>query len=292
VTGRLVITDGRPARNFWVLLSTQDVTDVYTIHEPTYFVRTDSDGRFALPGIPPAWAPGTTTPGTYTLYIFAADGSVTDQYKQAGIAPAGKKLDLGTVSWTPTPRTTFLWQIGRSDRTGGEFALATLSPVKPAPRSYEKPSQIPGTLDFTIGSSWEPSDWYYAQTQGGTWTITFPVKHQPTGTGYLTVSSSLQSGSRPTVLVNGQPVTGSLTSNNDSTIGRQADRSGYHRKAVLTFPASVLVVGQNTVTLTRGPGAAGGNGIGWDTLVLEADESSAPGPAQLEASLATIRPHK
>jgi len=289
VIGRLVITDGRPARNFWVLLSTQNVTDVYTIHEPTYFVRTDTDGRFTLPGVPPAWAPGTTTTGTYTMYIFAADGSVTDQYKQSGIVVTGEKQDLGTISWTPTQRTTFLWQIGRSDRTGGEFALATLSPVKPAPRSYEKPSLIPGTLDFTIGSSWEPRDWYYAQTQAGTWTIKFRVKRQMTGTGYLTVSSSLQSGSRPTVLVNGQPLTGSLPANNDSTIGRQADRSGYHRKAVLTFPASVLVKGENTITLTRGTGAAGGNGMGWDTLVLEADENTAPGAAQLGASLGLVQ---
>jgi rhamnogalacturonan endolyase len=289
VTGRLEITDGRPARNFWVLLSTQEVTDVYTIHEPTYFVRTDADGRFSLPGIPPAWVPGTSTPGTYTLYVFAADGSVTDQYKRTGITVRGAQQDLGTISWTPTQRTTFLWQIGRSDRTGGEFALATLSPVRPAPRAYEKPSLIPGTLDFTIGSSWEPMDWYYAQTQGGTWTIRFPVQRPMTGTGYLTVSSSLQSGSPPTILVNGQAVTGSLPANNDSTIGRQADRSGYYRKAVLTFPASLLVVGDNTVTLTRGAGAAGGNGMGWDTLVLEADESSAPEAAGLSASVAMVQ---
>jgi len=289
VTGRLEITDGRPARNFWVLLSTQDVPDVYTIHEPTYFVRTDADGRFSLPGIPPAWVPGTSTPGTYTLYVFAADGSVTDQYKRTGITVSGAQQDLGMISWTPTQRTRFLWQIGRSDRTGGEFALATLSPVRPAPRAYEKPSLIPGTLDFTIGSSWEPKDWYYAQTQGGTWTIRFPVQRPMNGTGYLTVSSSLQSGSRPTILVNGQAVTGSLPANNDSTIGRQADRSGYYRKGVLTFPTSLLVVGDNTVTPPRGAGAAGGNGMGWDTLVLEADESSAAGAAGLSASVAMVQ---
>ncbi|HSN11407.1 MAG TPA: polysaccharide lyase family protein, partial [Propionibacteriaceae bacterium] len=289
VTGRLEITDGRPAGNFWVLLSTQDVTDVYTIHEPTYFVRTDADGRFSLPGIPPAWAPGTSTPGTYTLYVFPADGSVTDQYKRTGITVSGATQDLGTISWTPTQRTTFLWQIGRSDRTGGEYALAALSPVRPAPRAYEKPSLIPGTLDFMIGAGWEPKDWYYAQTQPGTWTIRFPVQRPMMGTGYLTVSSSLQSGSRPTILVNGQPVTGSLPANNDSTIGRQADRSGYFRQAVLTFPASLLVVGENTVTLTRGAGSAVGSGMGWDTLVLEADETTAPGAAGLSASVAMVQ---
>jgi hypothetical protein len=38
VTGRLRIADERPPGGYWVLLSTQDATDVFAIHEPTYFV--------------------------------------------------------------------------------------------------------------------------------------------------------------------------------------------------------------------------------------------------------------
>ena len=101
VTGRLRLTDGHPAGGFWVVLSTQTVSDVYTIHEPTYFVQTDADGNFRLPGIPPAWQPGTTEPGTYTLYAFAADGSVTDQYVQTGITVRGRALNLHAL---PPPR--------------------------------------------------------------------------------------------------------------------------------------------------------------------------------------------
>jgi rhamnogalacturonan endolyase len=290
VTGRLTLADGRPADGFWVLLSTQVATDVYTIHEPTYFVKTDAEGRFTLPGIPPAWQIGGTQPGTYTLYAFASKGSVTDQYQQTGITVSGRKQDLGTITWAPTNRTTFLWQIGRADRTTGEFALATKSPVDPEPRSYEKPSQVPGDLTFTVGRSWEPTDWYYAQTQGGTWTTSFTLDRAYTGTAYLTVSTALQSGGRPTVAVNGDTtvITGSLPGNNDSTIGRQADRSGFPRLAVLSFPASALVVGENTVTLTRGAGAPGGNGLGWDTLLLEVDEDTAPPPAKLSGSAALI----
>jgi rhamnogalacturonan endolyase len=288
VTGKLKLADGRPADGFWVLLSTQVATDVYPIHEPTYFVKTDADGDFTLPGIPPAWQIGTSDPGTYTLYAFASKGSVTDQYQQTGITVGGRKQDLGTITWAPTNRTTFLWQIGRADRTTAEFALATRSPVHSEPRSYEKPAEVPGTLDFTIGESWEPTDWYYAQTQGGTWTTTFTLDRAYTGTAYLTVSTAMQQGSQPTVAVNGSSavITGSLPANNDSTIARQADRSGYPRLAVLTFPASALVVGTNTVTLTRGAGAAGGNGLGWDTLLLEVDEDTAPPAARLSGSAA------
>jgi rhamnogalacturonan endolyase len=283
VTGQLQIADGRPADGFWVVLSTQNVTDVYTIHEPTYFVKTDADGHFSLPGIPPAWAPGTTNPGSYNLYIFAGKGSITDQYKQTGIVVSGSTTDLGTITWEPTNRTTFLWQIGKADRTGGEFALATNPANGSNPRSYEKPSQVPGNLNFVIGSSWEPQDWYYAQTNAGTWTITFNLDRAYTGTAFLTVSTSLQQGNRPTVAVNGTTagITGTLPNNNDSTIARQADRSGYPRLATLSFPASLLQAGTNTVTLTRGAGSAAGNGLGWDTFVMEVDETSASSPAQL-----------
>jgi len=281
VRGRLRIADGRPADGLWVLLSTQSVTDVYTIHEPTCFVRTDADGFFSLPGIPPAWAPGTTVPGTYTLYAFAGRGSITDQLVQPGIEVHGGVQDLGTVTWSPPNRTSFLWQIGRADRTGGEFALAARPADQSNPRAYEKPSQVPGDLTFVVGSSWEPEGWYYAQTNAGTWTVRFHVARPYTGTVFLTVSSSMQQGSPPAVALNGVSPTGALPGNNDSTIARQADRSGRPRLATLTFPASSLQEGVNTLTLTRGPGTPAGNGLGWDTLVMEVDESEAPPPARL-----------
>ncbi len=288
VTGRLKSTDGRPAGGHWIVLSTQNVTDVYTIHEPTYFVRTDADGNFRLPGIPPAWQPGTNTPGAYTLYAFSGRGSRTDQYVQPGIVVRGSHQNLGEIRWTPAEHGTFLWQIGRADRTSGEFALATKSPAVPMPRAYEKPAQIPGTLTFTVGTDWEPEGWYYAQTNPGVWTVSFTLARAYTGTAYLTVSTAMQQGGRPTVAVNGDSadITGSLPANNDSTIARQADRSGFPRVATLSFPASLLVVGANTVTFTHGSASAAGTGPGWDTLVLEVDEGAVAPRAQLAAHTA------
>ncbi|MEV0598960.1 polysaccharide lyase family protein [Streptomyces sp. NPDC050315] len=80
-------------------------------------------------------------------------------------SPRGAEYDLGDIAWTPTQRSTFLWQIGRADRTGGEYALATRSPARPRPRGYGKPARVPDDLTFTIGTDWEPEDWYYAQTE-------------------------------------------------------------------------------------------------------------------------------
>jgi rhamnogalacturonan endolyase len=287
VTGRVRLTDGRPAANFHVILSTQISTDVFPIAEPTYFVKTDQDGRFRLPGIPPAWRPGSTQAGSYTLYVQPADGSVTDLYTRTGLVVQGRQQDLGEIVWTPSTHGTFLWQLGRSDRMGGEYALAALSPVRPMPREYEKPALIPGDLTFTIGDNWEPTDWYYAQTNPGTWTIRFRLDRAYQGTAYLTVATSMQQRGAPTVAVNGNTaaVTGTLPNNNDSTIARQADRSGYPRTAVLTFPATLLISGNNEITLTHGPATAAGTGLGWDTFVLEVDEGRAPSPARLSATI-------
>jgi rhamnogalacturonan endolyase len=290
VTGKLRIADGRPAGGHWVLLCTQNGNDVFALHEPTYFVKTAEDGSFSLPGIPPAWQPGTRTPGTYNLYIWAAEGSVTDQFKQTGITISGATQDLGEIVWAPTNHTTFLWQIGGADRKGGEFALATDPTTFANPRSFEKPSTVPATLTFTVGESWEPRDWYYAQANPGTWTVSFTLDRAPTGTAFLTASSSMQGGNRPTVAVNGSTtgITGSLPNNNDSTIARQADRSGFPRVATLSFPASRLALGTNTITFTRGAGTAEGTGLGWDTLLLEVDEDAAPSAAQLSGRVVSV----
>ena len=271
VSGRLQIADGRPADNMWAVLSPQDVAEVYTIHEPTYFVKTDANGRFTLPGIPA---------GTYSLYVFSAKGSITGQFKQAGIAISGTTQDLGTLVWTPTKYSTFLWQIGAADRMGGEFNLATRPDDMSNPRSYEKPTLIPANLIFAIGSSWEPQDWYYAQTNSGTWTVKFNLDRTYTGTAFLTVSSSMQQGGTPVVAINGSSsgLSGSLPSGNDSTIARQADRSGRPLVSTVSFPASRLVVGANTITFTKG---ASGSGFGWDTVLLEVNETTAPAPARL-----------
>jgi rhamnogalacturonan endolyase len=288
VSGRVTLRDGRAADGLWVLLSTQDSETVFTIKEATYFVRTGADGWFELPGIPPAWAPGSTTPSTYTMYVFSAEGSATQQYKQAGVDIHGRRQDLGTIVWDVAGPSTFLWQIGDASRTGAEFALATKPFIYESPRSYEKPSQVPADLDFSIGHSWEPKDWYYAQTRAGTWTVTFELDRGYAGTGVLTVSTSMQQGGTPTVLVNGvgDGIIGVVPTANDSTLSRQADRSGYPRLATLTLPAQLLQKGTNSIAFTRG---ASGSGIGWDTVVLEVDESSRPAHARLHAALSAVR---
>ena len=65
----------------------------------------------------------------------------------------------------------------------------------------------------------------------------------------------MQQRGAPTVAVNGNTagITGTLPNNNDSTIARQADRSGYPRTAVLTFPGKPA--GSRRATRSRSPTA-------------------------------------
>ena len=260
VTGTVAISDGRSAANLWAILSVQRATDIYVVHEATRFVLTDADGAFAITGVPP---------GSYVLYLQAAGGNITDLYVSPGTfsVPADAPVvDIGTVTWTPSDagRTT-LWQIGVADRTGGEFALGR------APRGWFLPGLVPGDLTFTIGESKESESWFYAQTEKGTWTVAFTLPAEQSGTAFLTISASLTDGDSPTVAVNGDAsgISGAVPSGTDSTLSRQAVRSGFPRASTLTFDAARLKAGANTITFTRA-GAAGNNtGLGYDVVKLQ-----------------------
>lgn len=282
VTGRITVTDGRPGADLYVLLSEVVADDVYTIKQPTYFVVSQgAEGSFTLPGIPP---------GTYSLYVFSKAGSIVDQTRVDGVVVAGPVTDLGEVKVTPSDAGfTHVWQVGTADGKGGEFALGS------AARSYTLPNQVPGDLTFTVGSSHEPTDWYYAQTAPGTWTVAFNLPRAYTGTAYLTVSASLTQGSSPTLRVNGgaSGITGRMPSGTDSSLSRQAVRSGYAKQATFTFDAGALLrAGDNTITFKR-DGSAGASGLGWDTVVLTIDEggnAAREPPPALNVS-AVLAPH-
>ena len=263
VTGRVAVSDGRSAASLWVVLSTQRAADVYAIHEPTRFVLTDARGEFLIPGVPP---------GDYVLYLQAAAGSIAGTYASPGtiaVAAGAARVDVGVVAWAPPDAgRRLLWQIGEVDRTGGEFALAR------EPRAWELPGRVPGDLTFTVGES-EDSDWFYAQTQAGTWTVRFSLPAAQAGTAFLTVSASLTDGFSPTVAVNGDAtgICGAVPAGTDSTLSRQAVRSGFPKVATLTFDAARLQAGENTVTFSRAaaPGGSNDTGMGYDSIILQVE---------------------
>ena len=75
---------------------------------------------------------------------------------------------------------------------------------------------------------------------------------------------------------------------NDGALARQAVRSGWPETSTLTFDASLLVAGANTVTFTR-TGTAGANGLGYDCVVLSIDTNAAPAATAAAAAESSMQ---
>ena len=95
------------------------------------------------------------------------------------------------------------------------------------------------------------------------------------GTAHLTVAASMRGNNNPRVAVNGATsgISGTTPTGSDGAMARQAQRSGIPQSSTLTFDASMLTAGENTIAFTRG-GTAGSNGMGYDVVVLSIDESA------------------
>jgi hypothetical protein len=224
-----------------------------------FYVKADASGKFTLPAV---------RPGTYTLYAWQTQGSVTQSFARDGIEVKGDTLDLGVVEWDAPYHPNLVFQVGKADRMAGEFKLGS------APRSNQLVNQIPDDLTFTIGQSKESQDWYYAQhgpagAKGSTWNIAFTVAKVPAGNAYLTIPVAGGPGD-VSVLVNGLEV-GKVTHGDDASVRRAANRSGAYARFEFTFPAATLKAGANIVSLHTNRPSGNNNGIMYDTIVLETD---------------------
>ncbi len=277
VTGTLQLADGRPAAGSMVTLA-QPGGDVYAQGaDYIFYAQADANGHFSIPNV---------RPNTYSLYAYSTGGSigdVTDQYEHDNIAVSGSTMDLGTLTWSPPEYTDSLWQIGTADRKADEFKLGNL------PRQYGLNNQVPANLTYTIGQSTPANDWYYAQTQVGTWAVKFNLNQTYSGDAHLTIA--IAGISRTPTLVVGVNGTseGTISYPNDQAIYRSANQSGYYHLVPISFPASLLRVGANTITLDI-TSSAGGAGVMYDTIKLEAGAIKIPTPTPTPTPLPTPTP--
>ena len=79
----------------------------------------------------------------------------------------------------------FIWERRRPFLLGAMHLLLHTS--HNCARPFLPSGLVPGDLTFTVGKS-NVTDWYYAQTQGGTWTVAFTLPAALSGTAYLTIS--------------------------------------------------------------------------------------------------------
>ena len=274
VRGCIDVTNHQSADGIQVVLA-EPGGDVYSQGKRYIFWgKTNSDGRFTIKNV---------RPGDYSLYAYATKGEITDELTVNDIHIESGDQDLGTIAWTPIKYSNLLWMIGENNRLSDGYALSD------APRSYLLPESVPADLTFNVETDSPQTGWYYAQTKKGTWTVKFNCDQTYTGQAHLTASlAAVTSKPSITLKLNGTQLAVWNLSTNDGAIYRSANQSGKHQLKTLSFDASLLRSGANTLQLNLTNGTGRG-GVMWDCLKLETGEQVASGVAHPILPLKTCR---
>jgi rhamnogalacturonan endolyase len=256
VSGRINIKNDMSPEGLMVVLA-QPGIDIYDQgKEYMFWSKTNVDGDFLIPHV---------RAGNYTLYAFATNGRITDEFQRDNVVISGNETDLGTITWAPTQYEYLLWQIGQSDRKAGEFKLGNVA------RRYGLWDDVPPNLTYVVGSSSDANDWYYAQTKPGSWTVQFNLDQSFTGDAVLTIGiAGAANDPLVEVYVNDSKQT-TLSFGNDRSVYRSANTGGKHQIKPITFPANLLKTGENTVVFKL---LSVGNrgGLMYDVVKLEAGD--------------------
>lgn len=253
VTGTLQFKNGEKAKLAHVVLAAPNIDWQAQSKGYMFYAKADDNGNFILKNI---------RPGTYTLYAYGCD--VTDEFSKANVVvTADKSTDLEMLLW-PTNNYKKLWQIGVADRFTDGFKLSD------HPRYYDVFMHVPADLDYTIGKSTPAADWYYAQTQSGSWNVIFDVNETYKGQGVITVGIAGSSKSPQYQVWLNDKMLGKYYFGNDHGIYRSAIRGSYYQKLEVRFPAELLRQGENRISF-KTPHVKHGGGIMYDVVKLELD---------------------
>ncbi len=252
VSGQVKMQDGSSAAGAMVVLAKPGVEIYKQGGDFIFFGKSDGAGRFTLPHV---------RPGTYALYVYATQGAKTGELERDGVEIHGAAQNLGDVVWGG-PRRKLVWQIGQADRMSGEFHFGSEL------RNIKWIGMVPADLTYTIGRSREREDWYFAQGKPGNWDVAFRMEQAGAGTAHLTLAiAGVSQNPRLTVSVNGNEVK-TLSYGNDAATYRAALRGARYQVEDISFPASLLTAGENTVRLALTSVGTNG-GVMYDTVKLE-----------------------
>jgi rhamnogalacturonan endolyase len=275
VTGTLVEARGRSVAGAVVTLASAGPL-LDQGYDYMFWAQADKDGHFTISEV---------RLGTYAVHVYATQGTIIADTDSGEIVKnvtiAAGDNDLGTLTWKPDGRAKLLWSIGTSDRRAGEFRF---SPTLPASseniaartgRMYGLDDKNgvwtvpPADLTYTVGASNPQSDWYFAQSATGTWTVAFDLAEVPAQGALLTIGvAGAARAPKLAVAVNGQAVLGH-TFGNDSSLYRSALQGGRFERLSALVPAASLKAGANKVTFSLT--ATGGAGIFYDAITMESD---------------------
>ncbi|WLE62878.1 hypothetical protein GIY62_21135 [Burkholderia plantarii] len=236
-----------PDQHAWAILSAPGVPWSAQTRGYAYWRALDADGRFDL---------GQVAPGTYDLTISGADHPHDLAGGTVDVA-AGAPRDVGTLRWPADEPGERLWQIGRFDRSAGEFRNGDDARNFQMFRRYA--AQFPNDVDFTIGRSDPARDWNYAQwtlfNRNPAWTIRFDLPRPRTGRATLTIgfaSAQPAPGHKLTdlrVAVNGTEVAAIHLPKTGTAGYRGGVQDSPYNVREIAFDAALLKAGANTITL-------------------------------------------
>lgn len=266
LTGSLLLSDGPPASGAAIFLGDNRNTTVSTLDQgQKYYYTTyaDEKGAFSIPHV---------RTGSYALSAWSNAGSLsplTTTFTHNDIAiEAATTTSLPHLTWpvsVSSTTATRIFQIGAFDPKTDGFRFA--DPTSPI--QHARLDKCPANLTYTVSVN-EASDWCFAQSQLGTWSVIFASPTRAAATLVLSLAGFSQ-GSSATVLLNGVRV-GDISSAalpNSQDTYRGATRAGeWHR---LEFPvgAGVLVQGSANTLDIRVTKSERWRGWLWDSLVLE-----------------------
>lgn len=261
VKGRFNVTTGQESSDIQVVLAEPGGNILSQGGKYIFWSKTDGNGDFEIKNV---------RKGTYSLYAYATTGTITEEFEMGDVVVGSDVTELGTIDWAPETYANLLWNIGENNRLADGFNRSD------DPRSYEARDGVPANLEFTVGESNPATDWYNAQTSNGTWTVKFNLDKTYTGDSKFTASiAGVSNSPKVTIGVNGTNV-GAWSLIDDGSLRRSATQAGRHRVESVTFDASLLHEGENTLTLTASS-CKSGTGILYDCLKLEAGEQLSAG---------------
>lgn len=155
------------------------------------------------------------------------------------------------------------------DRTSRGFTLSG-----PTPFEHGRIAKTPGNLTYIVGES-KPSDWYFGQSNLGTWSVKFNLESLPetsTSAKLYTSLAGFSSGTKSNILVNDQKI-GNISSNAVLLVSSQdtyrgATQAGEWRNLQWDIKKELLKVGENKVDI-KVTESTKWRGWLWDSLVLE-----------------------
>ena len=266
ISGRLVLSDGRPASGAAVFLGDNNSNITSTDQGKDYYYTSyaDEDGRFCIENV---------RAGAYGLYAWSNGGTIADvatSFVQNNITVReNEMISFGDLVWVITDVEKRIFQIGDFDRVTDGFFLSG-----PTPFEHARISKCPANLTYTVGTS-QPIDWCFGQSAPGTWSIHFDVSPSATQItcAKLTISlAGFSGGSSADILLNDMKV-GNITTDSALLVSSQdtyrgATRAGEWR--LLEFPVEKdeLKEGANRIDVTV-TSSTQWRGWLWGSVVLE-----------------------